>query len=102
MDRPTAEAAPSVITERRHVIPPAVLAQRMHRYSIYLMVMAFLVMAVNMASLSLEAVLWFASGLAAAFALLCAISVIILNAIAWNFDRMKEEIRGGRQSTDLR
>jgi membrane protein YdbS with pleckstrin-like domain len=78
------------------------MAQRMHRYSIYLIVMAFLLMAVNMGSLSLEAVLWFASGLAAGFALLCAISVTILNAIAWNFDRMKEELKGGRQSTDLR
>lgn len=102
MDRPSVEVAPGVIIPRKFVIPPAVLAHRMQRYAVYLIVCSFLLMLANVRALSLEAVLWFASGLAAAFALLCATTVVVLNAIAWNFDRMREELRGGRQATDMR
>lgn len=102
MERASIEATPGVVIERKHVIPPAVMAHRMQRYAIYLMVLAFVLMAVNFRALSLEAVLWFASGLVAAFALLCAVAVVTLHAVAWNFDRMREELRGGRQATDLR
>ncbi len=102
MDRPSVEVAPGVVLPRKHVIPPAVLAQRMQRYSVYLMVCAFLLIAVNFRGLSLEAVLWFAAGLAAVFALMCAIAVVLLNAVAWNFERMREELRGGRHATDMR
>ncbi|MFQ6044909.1 MAG: hypothetical protein ACE5PT_00945 [Gemmatimonadales bacterium] len=102
METESVQAAASPVPEKRAVIPPAVLAARMQRYSLYMMVIAFLIILVNVGSLKLETILWFASGLAAGFAIMCAISVTILNAIAWNFDRLKEELRGGRQSTDLR
>lgn len=102
MSVPSVEPAAVAQPERRHVIPPAVLAGRMQRYSVYLMVAAFLLVAANFAALSASAVLWFAAGLVAGFALLCAIAVVILNAIAWNFDRLREELRGGRHATDLR
>ncbi len=89
-------------SERKHVIPPHVQAARMQRYSIYLLVGAFALVGVNYASLTVSSVLWFAAGICAAFALLCAIAVVILQAIAWNFDRLREEQTGLRPSQDLR
>lgn len=102
MERPSIEAAPGVTIPRKFIIPPAVVAHRMQRYAIYLMACAFLLMAANLNTLTLETVLWFATGIAAVFALLCAITVVILHAIAWNFDRMREELHGGRTATDMR
>lgn len=84
--------------KRRHVIPPAVQAQRMQRYAIYLMVLAFALVGANYQSLTLEGVLWFAAGLTAGFSVLCAVAVVILNGLAWNFDRMRVELQGGRQA----
>ena len=89
-------------SERKHVIPPHVQAARMQRYSIYLLVGAFALVGVNYTSLTMSAVLWFAAGISAAFALLCAIAVVILHAIAWNFDRLREEQIGLRSSQDFR
>jgi uncharacterized membrane protein YidH (DUF202 family) len=102
MSRPTVEASPGVFIERKHVIPPAVLAIRMQRYSIALMSLAFVLVAVNLANLTLEKVLWFAAILTAVFAILCGVTVVILNAIAWNFDRLREELKGGRESQEMR
>ena len=89
-------------SEKRHVIPPHVEATRMQRYSIYLMVGSFALVGVNYASLTVASVLWFAAGICAGFALLCAITVVILHAIAWNFDRLREEQAGLRTSQDFR
>jgi hypothetical protein len=73
---------------RKHVIPPAILAQRMQRYAIYLIVLAFVLLAINYRALRLSSVIWYASILCAVFGILCAVAVTILNAIAWNFDRL--------------
>ncbi len=89
-------------SERKHVIPPHFQAARMQRYSIYLLVGAFALVGANYASLTISGVLWFAAGIIAGFALLCAITVVILQAIAWNFDRLREEQMGRRTSQDLR
>ncbi len=89
-------------SEKKHVIPPHVQATRMQRYSLYLLVGAFAFVGVNYSSLTMSSVLWFAAGICAAFALLCAITVVILQAIAWNFDRLREEQAGRRTSQDLR
>jgi hypothetical protein len=86
---------------KKYIIPPHVQADRMHRYSIYLLVVAFLLLGLNYASLTMANVLWFAAGLCACFALLCAIAVVILHAIAWNFDRLREEAAGARQSVSV-
>jgi len=102
MSRPTVEASPGVFIERKYVIPPAVLAIRMQRYSIILMVVAFVLIAINYANVSLGVVLWFAAGLTAVFAILCAVTVVILNAIAWNFDRLREELKGGRAAQEMK
>lgn len=89
-------------SEKRHVIPPHVEATRMQRYSIYLMVGSFALVGANYASLTMASVLWFAAGICAGFALLCAITVVILHAIAWNFDRLREEQTGLRTSQNFR
>ena len=102
MSRPTVEASPGVFIERKYVIPPAVLAIRMQRYSIALMIVAFALMATNYATVNLGLVLWFGTGLTAVFAILCAVTVVILNAIAWNFDRLREELKGGRAAHEMK
>ncbi len=86
---------------RKHVIPPHVQADRMHRYSIYLLVGAFVLIGFNYRSLTMSSVLWFAAGLCAGFALLCAIAVVILHGLAWNFDRLRDEWTGARQSQSV-
>ncbi len=88
-------------SERKPVIPPHVQAARMQRYSIYLLVGAFALVGANYASLTMSSVLWFAAGIIAGFALLCAITVVILLAIAWNFDRLREEQMGLREYRDF-
>ena len=102
MSRPTVEASPGVYIERKHVIPPALLAKRMQRYSVALMALAFILLAVNLPNLTLEKVLWFAVGLIAVFAILCAVTVVILHAIAWNFDRLRVELKGGPEVQEMR
>ena len=102
MSRPTLEASPGIFITRRHVIPPALLAHRMQRYSLALMILAVVLVAVNYVNLTLPTVLWFAAGLTAVFALLCAVTVVILHAIAWNFDRLTEELKGGRDVVDMK
>ncbi len=89
-------------SEKKHVIPPHVQAARMQRYSLYLLVGAFAFVGANYSSLTMSSALWFAAGICAGFALLCAIAVVILQAIAWNFDRLREEQTGGRPSQDVR
>ncbi len=89
-------------SERKHIIPPHVQANRMQRYSLYLLGVAFALIGLNYPALTMASVLWFAAGICAAFALLCAIAVVILQAIAWNFDRLREEQAGLRASRDLR
>ncbi len=89
-------------SESKTVIPPHVQAARMQRYSVYLIIGAFAFVGANYSSLTMSSVLWFAAGICAAFALLCAVTVVILQAIAWNFDRIREEQKGRRPSQDLR
>ena len=91
----------NVTTERRHIIPPAVQAARMQRYSLYLVVLAFIIVGANYQSLTMGSVLWFAAGITAAFSLLCAITVVILDAIAWNFDRLQSELDGRRSAQSV-
>ena len=88
-------------TERRHIIPPAVQAARMQRYSLYLVTLAFIIVGANYQSLTMASVLWFAAGITVAFSLLCAITVVILDAIAWNFDRLQSELDGRRSSQSV-
>ena len=87
--------------ERRQVIPPAVQAARMQRYSVYLMVLGFIIVAANYQSVTTGTILWFAAGITVTFSLLCAITVVVLHAIAWNFDRLREEWAGQRTAREV-
>lgn len=99
---PEPAAAPEPVRRgKSRVIPPAVLASRMQRYSIYLIILAFIIVGANYQALTLSSILWFAAGVTAGFALLCAIAVVLLNAIAWNFDRLARELRGDLKAVDL-
>jgi membrane protease YdiL (CAAX protease family) len=102
MKRPSVDAGPAVIIEKKYVVPPAVMAHRMQRYSVALIILAFLIVALTYTSPAPPILLWFAAGLSAVFALMCAVTVTVLHAIAWNFDRLREELRGGRDVTDMR
>ena len=88
-------------SSHKPVIPPAVQADRMHRYSIWMMVLAFLIIALNYQNITVSAVLWFAAGLVAVFAIVTAIGVTLMHGLAWNFDRLVEEVRGGRAAQDV-
>ena len=102
MKRPTVEAIPGIFITRKHVIPPEVMAHRMQRYSISLMIIAFLLIGLNFTTLTREVVLWFAAGLTAVFAILCAVAVVILHALAWNFERLKAELHGGTAARNMK
>jgi len=78
------------------------MAHRMQRYSLAFIIIAFLIVALNWAQVTMPIVLWVAAGVAGAFALMCAITVVILHAIAWNFDRLRAELRGGPEATDMK
>jgi hypothetical protein len=96
------EAAPGIVTPRKFGLPPAVLADRMQRYAVYLIVCAFVLMLANVRAFSLGALLWFATAIAAAFALLCGVTAVILKAIHWNYERLKEDLTtGGRQAVNM-
>lgn len=101
MTNPSFDATEEAPAKRRHVIPPSVQASRMHRYSIYLLLASFLIVGANYQSLTIANVLWFAAGITAAFSLLCAICVVVLHAVAWNFDRLQEEMKGGRRAQPI-
>jgi hypothetical protein len=98
MTNPSFHTTEQPATKRGYVIPPSVQADRMHRYSIYLVATSFLIVGANYQSLTMTSVLWFAAGITAAFSLLCAICVVVLHAVAWNFDRLLEEMKGGRKA----
>jgi hypothetical protein len=100
--RPTVEAIPGVFIARKHIIPPAVMAHRMQRYGMSLTIVALMLIVLNFTALSREVVLWFLAGLTAVFSLLCAVTVVILNALAWNFERLKLELQGGAEATDMK
>jgi uncharacterized membrane protein len=45
---------------------------------------------------SLETLLWFATAMAAAFALLCGVTAVILHAIQWRSEQPTEDIATSR------
>ena len=81
-----------IIFMKKHVNLPALLAFRMQRYSLLLIVVAMVSLFFNRAEITPGTGLWFVAGLSAVFALLCGIGVTILDAIAWNFERLREEL----------
>ena len=81
-----------VLFTRKHVNLPALLAHKMQRYSLLLIVAAFVLIGFNFEALTRESVLWFMAGLCAVMAILYGVATTILDAIAWNFERLRDEL----------
>ncbi len=81
-----------IIFTRKHVNLPALLAHKLQRYSMMLIVAAFVLIGFNFEVVTRESVLWFMAGLCAAMAVLYGVATTILDAIAWNFERLRDEL----------
>jgi len=81
---------------KRHVIPPAVEGERMRRYSVVLMVLAFIMVGANYAELTLSNLLWFGAILLAVVSIVVATGSVIMRGLQWHYDRFADEIRGTR------
>ncbi len=88
---------------KRYVIPPAVEAERMRRYSVLLMIGAFALIGINIEELTPGRLLWFGALLLAILAIVLAAAAVILRALQWHYDRLADEFRGVRRvtSTDV-
>jgi len=85
---------------KRYVIPPAVEAERMRRYSVLLMIGAFVLIGANIAELTLGRLLWFGALLLATGAIVLAAAAVLLRALQWHHDRLADEIHGGARVTN--
>jgi hypothetical protein len=90
------EAVSGIVIPRKFAIPPGTLAKRLQRYAVYLIVCCFALMLANVRAVSLETLLWFATAMAAAFALLCGVTAVILHAIQWKSEQPTEDIATSR------
>jgi hypothetical protein len=88
---------------KRHVIPPAVEAERMRRYSVILMVIAFVLLGFNHAELTTARLLWFLAMLLAVFAIVLGAAGVVMRGLQWHYDRLADEMRGHPRvtSTDV-
>lgn len=88
---------------KRYVIPPAVEAQRMQRYSVLLMIGAFALIGINIAELTPGRLLWFGAMLLAVVAIVLAAAAVVLRALQWHYDRLADEFHGVARvtSTDV-
>jgi hypothetical protein len=88
---------------KRHVIPPAVEAERMQRYSVLLMIGGFVLLGANYAELTPSNLLWFAALLLAVVAIVLASAAVVMRGLQWHYDRLADEFRGIARvtSTDI-
>jgi hypothetical protein len=88
---------------KRHVIPPAVEAERMRRYSVILMIIAFILLGANHAEVTTARLLWFLALLLAVMAIVVGASAVVMRGLQWHYDRLADEFRGHPRvtATDL-
>jgi hypothetical protein len=79
---------------KRHVIPPAVEAERMRRYSVILMIVAFLLLGANIAELTPARLLWFGAMLLAVMGIVLGAAGVVMRGLQWHYDKLAEEFRG--------
>lgn len=91
-----------VFFTQEYVNLPAYLAKSTKRYAIILSIVAVIAIAVNASSITQEKALWAIAGVSLVFAIICGIGVTILDAMAWNFERLREELGVQRQTVDTR
>ncbi len=78
---------------KRHVIPPAVEGERMRRYSVWLMALAFILLGTNFAEFTVGNMLWFSSLLLAVVAIVLAAAGLVMRGLQWHYDRIADELR---------
>ena len=81
-------------TPKRHVIPPAVEAERMRRYSVLLVIGAFFLVGLNFNELSPARLLWFGAVLLGVFGIVLGATSVVMRGLQWHYDRLAEELRG--------
>ncbi|HVO35030.1 MAG TPA: hypothetical protein VMT21_05660 [Gemmatimonadales bacterium] len=88
---------------KRHVIPPAVEAERMRRYSVMLVVVAFVLLGLNYAELTMAHLLWFGAMLLAVMGIVVGAAGVVMRGLQWHYDKLAEEFRGHPRvtSTDV-
>lgn len=79
---------------KRHVIPPAVEADRMRRYSVLLMIGGFVLLGANVQELTPSNLLWFGAMLLAVVAIVLASAAVVMRGLQWHYDRLADEFRG--------
>ncbi|MEK7667568.1 MAG: hypothetical protein AAB409_02860 [Gemmatimonadota bacterium] len=84
---------------KRHVIPPAVEGERMRRYSVMLMLLAFVLIGANFAALNPANLLWFGALLLAVLSILLAATAVVMRGLQWHYDRIIEEVRGSTRGS---
>jgi len=88
---------------KRHVIPPAVEAERMRRYSVILMVVAFVLLGLNVQELTPSRLLWFGALLLAVMGIVVGAAGVVMRGLQWHYDKLADEFRGHPRvtSTDV-
>jgi NhaP-type Na+/H+ or K+/H+ antiporter len=88
---------------RRNVIPPAVEAERMRRYSVVLMIVAFVLLGLNIQELTPARLLWFGAILLAVMGIVLGAAGVVMRGLQWHYDKLADEFRGKPRvtSTDV-
>jgi len=88
---------------KRQVIPPAVEAERMRRYSVILMVAAFVLLGLNVQELTPSRLLWFGALLLAVMGIVLGAAGVVMRGLQWHYDKLADEFRGKPRvtSTDV-
>jgi len=88
---------------KRHVIPPAVEAERMRRYSVILIVVAFVMLGLNFQELTPARLLWFGALLLAVMGIVLGAAGVVMRGLQWHYDKLADEFRGKPRvtSTDV-
>jgi hypothetical protein len=81
-------------TPKRQVIPPAVEAERMRRYSVFLVIGAFVLLGLNIAELTPARLLWFGALLLAVMGIVVGAAGVVMRGLQWHYDKLADEFRG--------
>ena len=90
-------------TPKRHVLPPAVEAERMRRYSVILVIGAFFLVGLNFNELTPARLLWFGALLLGVMGIVLGAAGVVMRGLQWHYDKLADEFRGHPRvtSTDV-
>jgi hypothetical protein len=84
---------------RRQVIPPAVEAVRMRRYSVFLVIGAFVLLGLNFVELTPARLLWFGAILLGVMGIVLGAAGVVMRGLQWHYDKLADEFRGHPRTT---